>query len=1633
VAYNNTSNKSTFVKKTGADVINNNYVVDYSSLINPDDRLSMSIDDQDEIVVVRKFDESTIVDADFTSAITASEAWSAYTLPRDSDSGSPMYTIDSANKTITFSTTASDWDWTTSQSGRGAVITLPSIASGDTIYVLRKTYSLTKLVEFTSGSRINSDNLNFIVDQLLFSVQEAIDSVYNLHEWNPVLDTLSGVPSLDSSGLLRTSQLNISAEDGIQGTGKATDKIRLNLADDSMVISGEQVKVNTSDVLTSTSTTQPLSANQGKTLDEKITSIGGALVYKGTFDISSGAGTSAPSSPSTGHTYDVVGTGTHTMSNLNSLSLTAGDIIRYSGSTWVEVTQAATIRADGTIALSGDWDAGSARTIQAETVAATDSSRALATTAHVKSLDVADFNDVTDYGAGTNGHILKRISGAWVSVDPDDGTNGISIHNLKDVQDSAASTGQFLKWTGSTWEASAAGVTNLANVSAGTNDGTTDDASSVTTALNNAGIAGGSASTSSILGSTDFQGRHYGVNSSIETFTKSDFQWRHGKFNWTKSNSASDTMLKCPSETSVVTYVDTTAGSTGDLFITVNSSTNILAEDLIQIYTTSAADSSNPDVTKTRTDGSINQFELHFVDRVDGNVLWLKEPLLHSYATGTDNSRVAKKGSSTNAQQQPHDIIIEDLVFDDTLHHWSTIAHSSIAFNQATFGNSDISVTWPVNHGLTDGAKATFVDLMIDHDNTSSSWSATPEWDWLNNKTMAIDIDPATATLTANDGDAAHGLTAGQKVNIISTDGTSIDYFVSDTSDGGVAHLSAVTAGATLKATGSITATLTGGATGIAVGFNVGSGVTQNAFLVLLKAAIEHANGHNGKITVSAVPTEADGNQAITLTQAVEGDGNTSITDTLATVTKTNFTGGSTTEFEANFSGGGAGTWASGVSGTATNTGNILGIIGSSIGVHIENGYRILFKRCRFKGFAQGQVKLTGCKDVTFEDCEFDSLKWTGTAGNAVVLKQCRDIAFKGCTFRNVSHGIAYDGTGSYTSLMGLVVENCKFIGVTSGIRDINNGILWDAKVYNSEFKCVSFNSYRNYPIADTEIYATPTAVKLVGMKIDIDHCNCDGTTYWDSVAYSQAPNQSQTANYGTGSGWSTRWRSYSTQDYESRDLTGVLQPSAAYGIKIVTTGGFDLGFINSDTAWTTYTSAVKKANTCRAVNISNCNVNAWLCGIHISAEVGLGSASRNYTNGVHVLNNVIESLCNCVTVYGGQTNNAGIRNFKLNDNSIILAKTGLVSRFPGIRKLQGLCGSSAQGLVVNCTTAVEYAEGPAVPQFAHAVRFWCDIKQGYFPAVDDDARTVQNQDLEFFRNSFKMYGPSTQNTLSKENSESWDGAGLEQDLIYNSTTTSSFRCRSAAEEITSSREMEIPQTGHNIIWGRHTGGESWNQLFTESPSRIIPTVKVTRIQNTNNLIIKDNTFLNYFQGAIYHNHILQQYGSRIAGQATGWGSNARIWYASSYNPNSGMYPSIGHSMILNNIVLNRCTTHDDEDQADGSEVQYTQCEPVVSWGETDLNQGVYYRLSSILFGKGGRTETAHELGLATVTTGWNLQLAVQSSTQTPDPENLNAKNQFTGNLCYGNNYNLSETMESRVVNQSNVSIASGSNIQMST
>jgi len=1606
VAYNNNSNKSTFVKKTGQEVINNDYKINYSSLINPDDRLSSSVNDQDEIVVVRKFDSSTIADGQYTHnsyPVLATEAWSAWTLPNTNSSGSSMYTLNSVSKEITFKTTTSsgEYDWTTLQSGREAVITLPTLSSSDTIYVLRKTYGLTKLVEFTSGSRINADNLNYIIDQLLFLVQEGTDMMYNLQEWSPMIGQPNGLVTLDATGSIPNSYTNVLAEDGIQGTGLSTDKIRLNLADDSLAISGEAVKVSVVDSLVSTSVTQPLSANQGKTLKGEIDALSAGVVYRGVIDLHpNGASTAAPTSPVAGDTHDIIrssGSGAFTMTNFNNLSLEAGDIIRYSGSSWVKTAQASTLRSDGTVGLSADWNAGT-HSITAKTEDATESSAKLASTAFVKSVDLADFADVTDYGSGTNTHVLKRVSGAWVSTSVGDASNGFSLHDLKDVH-TAASDGQFLKWNNadSRWEGASTGASaKIAEPASGTADGATDDQSSVSTVLNAVGIVGGTNSTSSIFGSADLLGRHYAVNSKVETFTKNDVQWRHGKLNWTKADSdgtaANGTLLGCPTETNVSTFLASPSVTTGDYNITLGSGTNFAKGDLIQIFTTS--DSSSNNVLGLRN-GKVHQFELHYIETISGAEVRLRDPLLHDYTHGSDatHTTIKKLGSASNATQQPHDIILEDLVFEDTLHKWETVTNSSISFNEGSFGSQVIKTAWASN-GVADNAKVTFTGLMVDDDNTESKWTvgAVPEWDWLNGKTMPVTFDKGVATLTASDGDAAVTTgavgTTSDEITLISTDGTQRKYFITDTAAGGVAT-------GTVLAEGSDIGSTTAGAGNvgkIAVGINTtgGSIATQNALLIQLKAAIEHANGHNGKIIVSAVPTEADGTQAITITQAVGGDaGNTTITETLDDVSKSGstFTGGVSNAFNASFIGNGAGAFRAGATGQADNTGTILGILGASVGVHIENGYRISFKRCRFKGFGLGQVKLTGCRDVSFNDCLFEDMKWTGTEGNAVVLKNCADISFKNCTFRNVSHGIAYDGAAGYTAVSGLTIDSCKFRGVTSGVRDINNGVCWDVNVMNTSVDCVAFNPYRNYPIADEVVSYPTTGMKLVGLKINVDNFVCDSRTKWSEVAPTEtSASEKQTDYYGTGKGWSTRWTANSYNNFAGNSISGRRHPSTAFGLKVVTFGRFDLVTKEGEELWVNYNALNPELNSCQAVKITNSVIDAWLCGIHISTEVGLGTgptdyANQNITQGIKISENKLQSMCNALTVYGGKDTNAGVENMEISNNFIEISKSGTLARFPGVRKLQALTGTSRAGNVVNCALPSEFAEGPATPQYPHCIRIWCDIKGDFTEPDESGARLVRNDNIKISDNQMVTWSLAP---LSVKSEEHETGLIRMQGMSFTSANA------------TTNRELIVPHSGLFIIWGAKAGGEAFMHFKTFG-ARPLWSDHRKKVNNTNNCQVVSNTFNAKAHGNRRHqgSMFFQQFGPFVKGLT----ASHDTFYQSTFYRQSGSYNPLGNSIITKNISMHH-RGYFGSDAVDGF---YAGNEPVVTVGAAKT---VYLDTVEYINSENPQDGPYFQQNL-----GWSYNRGGDnSSSNNGSYASYNAlRDYFHGNWCGDNNTILSE------------------------
>ena len=142
----------------------------------------------------------------------------------------------------------------------------------------------------------------------------------------------------------------------------------------------------------------------------------------------------------------------------------------------------------------------------------------------------------------------------------------------------------------------------------------------------------------------------------------------------------------------------------------------------------------------------------------------------------------------------------------------------------------------------------------------------------------------AYAVITVADGDDTnHGIAEQQYITLTDNETTPVTktYVVVD--DAG----SSITTG-TVLSTGNDTGSSTlpeslNGGIAVTIDTTGGSIDTGHAFLTQLKAAIEHANGHNGKIVVSTLDAQADGPQSMTLTQYTAGrGGNTPITETIA-------------------------------------------------------------------------------------------------------------------------------------------------------------------------------------------------------------------------------------------------------------------------------------------------------------------------------------------------------------------------------------------------------------------------------------------------------------------------------------------------------------------------------------------------------------------------------------------------------------------------------------------------------------------------------------------------------------------------------------------------------------------------------
>ena len=164
---------------------------------------------------------------------------------------------------------------------------------------------------------------------------------------------------------------------------------------------------------------------------------------------------------------------------------------------------------------------------------------------------------------------------------------------------------------------------------------------------------------------------------------------------------------------------------------------------------------------------------------------------------------------------------------------------------------------------------------------TSESTALTGTKDYITYSENANDYGAAT-TITAANGEAANGVTEGQYITLISTDGTTKNYVITDTNDSGVATGTVLTTSSVIGGGSDTLGSETNLTEGVAVGINKSS-AEQWDILDQLEDAIEHSNGHNGAIVVTGLnATSENESQSMTVTQAVGGDaGNTRIVSSL--------------------------------------------------------------------------------------------------------------------------------------------------------------------------------------------------------------------------------------------------------------------------------------------------------------------------------------------------------------------------------------------------------------------------------------------------------------------------------------------------------------------------------------------------------------------------------------------------------------------------------------------------------------------------------------------------------------------------------------------------------------------------------
>ena len=494
--YNNHDQSfGSYIKATTATGV---YEYSYATL-----NLNSDVADQDQIVVVRKTTlSSSFINAEAPnglggSDISADEVLTVWTLPNSNASGSSMYTINTASKTITMSASASDYVY----NRNGTNINLPVFDPGsDELYILRKTYKTTPFITWQTGSRLIASQLNHEVKQLINSIQELVDRDNKL-ELNPAVGYKNGLVPLNSSGTIDSKYFDATATvnqglqnrsiitgDGLTGGGNlsadrtlslvlngsvgiqvSSNGFSLNLnqnhftTDNSLTLklngnsiqSGESgLSVNLTSSLASTAEDAALTAKGGKDLKDLIDALGSGVRYMGTVQI---GGTIPAATYQAGDTFDVIAdggttSGTITDSNGTSQSVNAGDDVRYNNSSvWYVIPETTTLdltsylRVDGNSTVSSDipFSSNKITGLGEPTASADAATKNYVDTSTTRTLNLLSDVNITSL---TNKDLLIYNS---TTSDFENATLGVT--DLNDVTVTSPVEGQLLTYSGGTW------------------------------------------------------------------------------------------------------------------------------------------------------------------------------------------------------------------------------------------------------------------------------------------------------------------------------------------------------------------------------------------------------------------------------------------------------------------------------------------------------------------------------------------------------------------------------------------------------------------------------------------------------------------------------------------------------------------------------------------------------------------------------------------------------------------------------------------------------------------------------------------------------------------------------------------------------------------------------------------------------------------------------------------------------------------------------------------------------------------------------------------------------------------------------------------------------------------------------